>query len=115
MNRRSFLAATSLGAAVLTAGCSSDRSTAECHLTHEVVDSPDDYGEPTESYDYDELSDDAQTVFDETVTDGSYATTNRSLDSPEFRYRDTTTVYNVTKEGETYVILTYTGEGCENE
>jgi hypothetical protein len=115
MNRRSFLAATGLGAAVLTAGCSSDRSTAECHLMHEVADSPDDYGDPADSYNYDELSDDARTVFDETVTDGSYATTNRSLDSPEFRYRDTTTVYNVTKGDETYVLLTYTGEGCENE
>jgi len=116
MNRRSILTTTALFVSSGLAGCSSDDSPdPECHLMHELVESPEDYGEPLETYRYEELGSEAQHVFEETITDGSYSTTNRSLEAPEFRYWDTTTVYNVTYQNETHVLLTYSGEGCESQ
>lgn len=116
MNRRSYLAAASLTVSSLVAGCSSDELAGpECHLIHEIVESPEDYGGPVDTYRYETLSSDAQRVVEEAVTKGSYSTTNQSLESTEFRYWDTTTVYNVTYQNETHVLLTYTGGGCESQ
>lgn len=114
MNRRSILATTAFFVSSGIAGCvSDDPAEPQCRLMHEIVESPEDYGEVVETYRYEELSSDAQQVFDEAVTHGSYSTANRTLEPAEFRYWDTTTVYNVTYQGETHVLLTYTGEGCE--
>lgn len=107
-----------------TAGCtaisnlddtlSGDSSaTPECKLMHEVVEPSGEYADATETYAYDNLSGEAQHVFEEALANGGYSTTNQSLKSPEFRYWDTTTAYNVTYQNETYKLLTYTGSGCE--
>lgn len=110
------------GAAValtgVAAGCAAngDDTPENCRLSHEVVDSSDDYGDPRESYEYGELSDEAQQVVDAALEDGSHSTTVDELgrEPPEFRYWDTTTLYAVTRDGETHLLLTYTGAGCEN-
>lgn len=120
MNRRSILAGAGVSLVGTLAGCSfDDGATSQCHLTHEVVESPADYGAVVETYRYEDLSDEARRAFDETLADGSYATANRSLEPDEFRYWDTVTVYNVTSrnetENETHTILTYAGEGCERD
>ncbi|WP_265109662.1 hypothetical protein [Halosolutus halophilus] len=116
MNRQSVLAVTGLAISGVVAGCTADRaSTPACHLMHEVVESSADYGATIETYRYENLSSEAQQVFDRAVTDGYYETTNQSLNAPEFRYWDTTAVYDVTYKNETHVLLTYTGEGCESE
>ncbi|UTF55635.1 hypothetical protein [Natronosalvus rutilus] len=116
MNRRSYLVAGCLTFSSLVAGCTSDGSAEpECHLMHEVVESSEDYGEVVETYKYEELSSDAQQVVEEAVTNGSYTTTDQNLEPTEFRYWDTTTVYNVTYQNKTHVLLTYTGEGCESQ
>ena len=116
MNRRSILAITAFVVSSSVAGCASGNSSdSQCHYMHEVVESPEDYGEAVESYRYEELSSKAQQVIETTVTEGSYSTANRSLEPPEFRYWDTTTVYNVTYQNETHVLLTYSGEGCESQ
>lgn len=115
MNRRSVLACAAIPLSSIVAGCSSDEISApQCHLMHEVVELSDDYGEVLEEYRYENLSSDAQHVFEETVVSGNYTTTNQSLESEEFRYWDEVTVYNVTYQNETHTLLTYTGEGCES-
>ncbi|WP_135829347.1 hypothetical protein [Halorussus halobius] len=88
-------------------------TTPECELTHELVEPSDGSVDATETYAYENLSSDARHAFDEVLADGSYSTTNRSLQSSEFRYWDTTTSYNVTYRNETYKLLTYSGSGCE--
>jgi hypothetical protein len=114
MKRRSVLGTVALLVSSGTAGCLSDGGSGpQCQLMHEIVESPEDYADPIETYRYEELSSDAQQVFEEAVTHGSYSTKNRTLEPAEFRYWDTTTVYNVTYQNETYVLLTYTGSGCE--
>ena len=116
MNRRSTLATVALVVSVGLAGCYfDDSSDPQCHLMHEVVESPENYDEAVETYRYGELSSEAQQVVEKTVTEGSYATANRSLEPPEFRYWDTVTVYNITYQNQTHVLLTYTGEGCESQ
>lgn len=116
MNRRSILVTAAFLVSSTLAGCVSDRGTdSRCQLMHEVVESPEDYGAVLETYQYEKLSSDAQQVFDEAVTHGSYSTTNQTLEPAEFRYWDTTTVYNVTYQSETHVLLTYTGAGCERQ
>lgn len=116
MNRRSFLAAAGLAVSCSVAGCSSDdTANPECHLRHEVVESSEDYGEIIETYRYEDLSSDAQRVVEEAVSNGSYSTTAQQLNPTEFRYWDTTTIYNVTYQNKTHVLITYTGEGCENQ
>lgn len=98
------------------AGCSSDGvSESQCRLIHEIVEPSDDLGEVAETYRYEGSSSDAQQVFKEAIDNGSYATTNQSLESAEFRYWDTTTRYNITYRNGTYVLLAYTGEGCESK
>lgn len=94
---------------------SSDGSSAapQCKLMHEVVEPSGDYVDVTETYAYENLSSEAQRVFEEAIARGSYSTTNQSLKSSEFRYWDTTTSYNITYQNETYKLLTYTGEACE--
>lgn len=94
-------------------GVSSDDSTPECKLTHEVVEPSGDYADVTETYTYENLSSDAQHAFEKAVAEGGYSTTNRSLKSSEFRYWDTTTAYNVTYRNETYKLLTYASGKCE--
>ncbi len=116
MNRRSILAIAAFLVSSSIAGCASeDSSDPPCHFMHEVVESPEDYGEAVESYRYEELSEGAQQVVKKTVTDGSYSMTTRSRKPPEFRYWDTTTVYDITYQNETHTLLTYTGEGCESQ
>lgn len=116
MNRRSVLTVAGLALSSIVAGCLADgTSTSECHLMHEVVEPSNDYGEVIETYRYEDLSGDAQYVFEETIANGSYATTNQSLEPPEFRYWDTTSVYTITYQNERHTLLTYTGEGCESE
>ena len=116
MNRRSTLATVALVVSVGLAGCFfDDSSDPQCHLMHEVVESPENHDEAVETYRYGELSSEAQQVVEKTVTEGSYATTNRSLEPPEFRYWDTVTVYKITYQSQTNVLLTYTGEGCESQ
>lgn len=88
-------------------------TTPECELMHELVESSDGSVDATETYAYENLSSDAQHAFGEVVADGSYSTTDRSLQSSEFRYWDTTTSYKVTYRNETYKLLTYSGSGCE--
>lgn len=100
----------------MIAGCSSDEaSESRCHLMHEVVESPAEYGEVIETYRYENLSNEAQHVFEEAVATGSYATTDQNLEPAEFRYWDTLAVYDVIYRNETYGLLTYTGGGCERE
>jgi len=114
MNRRSVLGTVGFLVSSGTAGCLSDKgSEPQCQLMHEIVESPEDYADPVGTYRYEELSNDAQHLFEEAVTHGSYSTTNKTLEPAEFRYWDTTTVYNVTFQNETYVLRTYTGSGCE--
>jgi hypothetical protein len=116
MDRRSILTTVALVVSGGIAGCSSeDSADPQCHLMHEVVTSPENYGEAVETYRYEELGSKAQQVVEKTVTEGSYSTANRSLEPPEFRYWDTTTVYNITYQNQTHVLITYTGEGCENQ
>jgi hypothetical protein len=115
MNRRSVLSTAALLVSIGIAGCSSgDSPDPQCHLMHEIVESPENYGEAVETYRYGELSSEAQQVVEKTIANGSYSTANRSFEAPEFRYWDTTTVYNITYQNQTYVLLTYTGEGCES-
>lgn len=85
----------------------------QCKLTHEVVDQPGDYADAIETYEYENLSDEAQHAFDEARANGSYATTDRDRAPPEFRYWDEAAAYNVTYRNQTYKLLTYSGEGCE--
>lgn len=115
MNRRSILAGAGVVLTGILAGCSFDDATSQCHLMHEAVEPSEDYGEVVETYRYENLSDDARRVFEETLADGNYTTANRSLEPDEFRYWDTVTVYNVTYRNETHTVLTYAGEGCERE
>lgn len=116
MDRRSYLAAVSLALSTLATGCSSSESAEQdCHLMHEIVEPSDDYGEVIETYRYENLSSDAQQVVEEVVTNGSYATTSQTLEPREFRYWDTTSVYNVSYRNETHVLRTYTGTGCESQ
>ncbi|WP_238593320.1 hypothetical protein [Natronobacterium lacisalsi] len=117
MNRRSMLAGAAVALTGVAAGCAGNGDVpANCRLSHEVVDSSDDYGDPRESYEYGELSDEAKQVVDAALENGSHSTTADDLggEPPEFRYWDTTTLYAVTRDGETYYLLTYSGEGCEN-
>lgn len=108
------------GVAVLVvgslAGCTvpgSDGTGAQCHRTHELVSADGSTVEPAETYAYEELSDDAQRAVDEVRRNGSFATANESFDPPEFRYGDTTAIYEVTASEETVRIRTYGGEGCD--
>ncbi|SFC11614.1 hypothetical protein SAMN05444422_104353 [Halobiforma haloterrestris] len=99
-----------------TAGCAGNEDPpADCRLSHEVVDSSDGYGDPHETYGYGELSDEAKRAVDAALENGSHSTTadDPGSEPPEFRYWDTTTLYAVTRDGETYYLLTYSGEGCQ--
>lgn len=116
MNRRLVLACVGSTFSSIVAGCSvNNPATAQCRLVHEVVASSDDYGEVLETYSYGDLSGGAQQVFEKAVTNGSYTTTNQRKEPAEFRYWDTTAVYNITYQDQTYVLLTYTGSGCDRK
>lgn len=115
MNRRSVLAA-GLALSSIVAGCTSDdASTSQCRLMHELVEPSKADGEVIDAYRYENVSDDAQRVIEETVAEGSYATAELDTNPPEFRYWDTTSVYTVTYRNETHTLLTYTGAGCESD
>lgn len=90
----------------------SGTSTPQCTFVHEVVEPSGEYVAATETYAYENLSGTAQRAFEKALDRGSYSTTDRSLRSSEFRYWGTTTSYNVTYRNETYKLLTYAGEGC---
>lgn len=101
-----------------SAGCVSTTTpgdpstTPQCTLIHEVVSPSDDYVDASETYAYEELSRDAQRAFETALDRGNYSTTDRNLTDSEFRYWGTTTSYNITYQNETYKLLTYSGEGC---
>lgn len=113
VHRRSVLAGSGLALAAV-AGCSStETSTPDCQLSHEVVSPSDDHGEPLETYRYENLSDDARTAVDVALEDGHYATTEERMNPPEFRYWDETALYEIRYRNETYLLLTYSSAGCE--
>lgn len=116
MHRRSVLSCSATALSNLVAGCTFDNpSSAPYHLMHEVADRADDSGEVHETYRFDDLSQEAQVVVEETLEDGFFETPDQSLNSEEFRYREEATVYTVTYQKETYTLLTYTGEDCKIE
>lgn len=116
MNRRSVLAATGVALSTVVAGCSSQENSPEpdedCQLIHDVREPSEESDEPVETYRYENLSREAQQVFDEALANGVYSTTNQSLRSEEFRYTGITATYHVIYHNETYVLATYVNEGC---
>ncbi|MDZ7730998.1 MAG: hypothetical protein U5K37_08870 [Natrialbaceae archaeon] len=112
MRRRTALAGIVFASGL--AGCSSSQpAPSSCKRVHERVSDPENYQEPLASYTYSNVSQAAQRVIEETVTTGSYALTDPDTEPEEFRYWDETTVYEVSYENETHVLVTYTGSGCE--
>lgn len=89
----------------------------ECELIHDLEPSrvKESYdGEPAETYRYENLSREAQRVFDEALAGGSYRTTDQRLRSEEFRYGGLQSIYHVIYRDETYVLATYVNEGCHD-
>jgi len=72
----------------------------------------EEHVESAQTYRYENLSREAQQVFDETRLNGVYFTQNQSLQSEEFQYQGISSYYNVTYQNETYLLSTYMNEGC---
>lgn len=107
-----------LGFVLSTSGClatfgEDSPSGPDCKFNTEIVSPETAY--PVENYTYENMSSSAQRAFDVARERGGYSTKNSSIDSPEFLYGGTATSYNVTYRGETYTVMTYSGEGCEIE
>ena len=118
MHRRSVLAGSGLALVAVAAGCaSSDPSTPDCRLSHEILSGSSNSVEPLETYRYENLSDDARAAFDAALEDedGHFATTEEESNPPEFRYWDETARYEIEYRNETHRLLTYSSEGCEPE
>lgn len=118
MNRWSVLVASGVALSTVVAGCFSkddspdEETLSQCRLQHDVGSPSEESDESEKTYRYENLSKEAQQVFDEALANGSYMTTNQSLRSEEFRYQDVTSTYHVIYHNETYVLATYVDEGC---
>ena len=113
MRRRSVLSVAGSWCAASLSGCVfASRRTPACERRHELVSSPEDIGRELARYRYENLSADAQYVFRQTIPTGSFATANRSIDVPEFRYGDEAAGYTIRYDGESFWLLTYGGAAC---
>jgi len=120
MNRK--LAPLILASLVLITGCSTlsggneDETTIEeCDLKHEITHDLNATAEPRASYDYESLSEGAKGVVERALnsTDQTYTVPNNSMESPdEFAYPDEVAYYEIQKEGDVFLLVTWTSEGC---
>lgn len=61
----------------------------------------EEHGEPAETYRYEDLSREAQHVFDEARQNGLYFTQSQSLRAEEFQYRGISSYHIITYQNET--------------
>jgi len=115
-SRRELLA-TSIVGITASSGCLDQVPWgSSCKLHHEVSKKETDGGYGGKPLSYSELSERGKTVFEKALEDGEYVTSYDGNNAPsDFSYSDEMTAYSIGYDGEKYVLLTYTGSGCEIE
>jgi len=85
---------------------------ADCRRTTHVYDDPNEIEHISFSsghvthYDYENMSSDAQSIFDRAREDGDYQFYDASDDPPEFEYSDEAQFYTVSYRNDTYYLWT---------
>jgi hypothetical protein len=86
-----------------------------CTLNHEIVEDSDRVPSIEQQYVYATLSSPAKNVFDRALNanESVFSVEDSSHSVPdEFAYTDVLTYYEIKHESQTYVLATWSGEGC---
>lgn len=131
ISRRRVLRRCSIGIAATVAGCAAPsnqrttnvdtaspdedgnwNSSVTCSLNHDVLDKNREHRIETH-YQYETLSDTAQDYFKRALEQEARYQNDRTENAPpEFEYTDVVTKYKITYEEKTYVLGTWSGDGC---
>lgn len=88
----------------------------DCSLRHVILDDDRDH-QIRDSYQFGELSTRAQQYFEGAHENPGtyYEVEDTDETAPEYEYTDVVTKYEITYEGQVYVLGTFSGEGCQVE
>lgn len=131
ISRRRALQTCSIGLTAVLAGCISapgergaspdterpdedanGKASVSCPLNHDILEKDRAHG-IRERYQYDSLSATAQHHFEKALEVGvRYQNESTEGAPPEFEYTDVVSKYEITYEGETYILGTWSGDGC---
>lgn len=116
-SRRTVLSGCLGGFAAVLAGCTSGGSDASsspaCLLSHEALSSESYDASGPKNVSYGDLSKKGKDIFTTAVEEGGYSFEYNGSNAPaDYSYSDEATAYRIDYRNVTYILLTYTGEGC---